>query len=397
MDKHKPKVRVFGAGFVGFANGLVYAKKYQVEFVDFNEQKVHLINSGEAPIEDNEALAVSKDLWNRLSATDKFPDDWADCRLVIVAVPTDYDEVTRKFNVETLETTLHQIRLHDENVPIIIKSTLPVGFTAACEAKNGYSNIFFSPEFLQEGRAIKDAQSPTRIILSPQNELAITLIDDVKHLTNSEASKCILMTTTEAESVKLFANGYLAMRVAFFNELDTFCMERDLSSESIIRGISLDPRIGMHYNNPSFGFGGYCFPKDTNQLREQVYHTGSKIISNIPESNDVRIAYLAKYIFQKYGNKIGVYKLSMKSGTQNARSSAMIKVIEKLADCGCSILVYDPENTKIEFESTNVTHTTSVFELDKESDVILLNRITDDPQIKEFVSPTFTRDIFHRD
>lgn len=390
-------VRVFGAGFVGFANGLVYAEKYKVEFVDFNQTRVDLLNTGNAPIEDDDASTVPDAVWNNISATNTFPSLWQNCDLVVVAVPTDYDEASRKFDLTILERTLHKIRSNSESVPIIIKSTLPVGFTSAFSAKNKYSNIFFSPEFLQEGSAIKNAKSPSRVILSPSNDLAQDLLADLEKLTNVEPSLCTLMPTTEAEAVKLFANGFLALRVAFFNELDSFCLAKDLNSEDIVKGICLDPRIGMHYNNPSFGFGGYCFPKDTKQLREQVSDCGSALIKNISESNDLRISYVVKHIIETYGKNVGVYKLAMKSGTKNARSSAMVRVIDALVSNGCSVSVFDPDNAEFVFERGDVRFVHSPEELNRNSDVILANRTINDAQLAKLTPPIFTRDIFNRD
>jgi len=267
MTKQIKNVKVFGAGFVGFANGLVYSKKYKVEFIERDLEKITLINKKICPIEDQHASEISASNWENITATNAFPTDFKDCHLVIIAVPTNYDASLNHFDVKTLEETLHCIRRYDCNVPVLIKSTIPIAFTEQFLKDNDYVEVFFSPEFLQEGSAIIDAENPARIILSPKNASAEVLLTELRDLTESEASVCLLMDTTEAESVKLFANGYLAMRVAFFNELDNFCLSRNLDTKSIIEGVCLDKRIGMYYNNPGFGFGGYCFPKDTQQLR----------------------------------------------------------------------------------------------------------------------------------
>jgi UDPglucose 6-dehydrogenase len=395
MTKQVRNVKVFGAGFVGFANGLVYSKKYNVEFIECDVEKISLINRNSCPIEDQHASGISTTNWENITATNVFPKDFKNCHLVIIAVPTNYDVNLNQFDVKTLEETLHNIRKYDCNVPILIKSTIPIGFTERFSKDNNYKDIYFSPEFLQEGSAIIDAENPTRIILSPKNDSAEFLLNELVDLTESEVSDCLLMDTTEAESVKLFANGYLAMRVAFFNELDTFCLTSNLETKSVIEGICLDKRIGMYYNNPSFGFGGYCFPKDTQQLREQVGASSSKIIKNIHASNELRMEAIARHILKKFGTKIGIYKLAMKSGTKNARSSSMVRVIQHLASNGCTINVFDPDNSNFDFGFDNIIEVNSLSELDDNSDVILINRITDQRQYQQFTKPIFTRDIFN--
>ena len=397
MITPRQNVKVFGAGFVGFSNGLLYSQQYSVEFIERDETKISLINTNTCPIDDQHASAISTTNWENISATNVFPKNFNNCHLVVIAVPTNYDVNLNRFDVQTLEETLHNIRKCDSNVPILIKSTIPIGFTERFTKDNNYKDIYFSPEFLQEGRAINDSKNPSRIILSPKNNTAELLLNEVMELTESEVSNCLLMDTTEAESVKLFANGYLAMRVAFFNELDTFCLIQGLKSKSVIEGICLDKRIGMYYNNPSFGFGGYCFPKDTQQLREQVSTSSSEIIKNVHASNESRIQALARYIYEKFGTKIGIYKLAMKSGTKNARSSSIIRVIQHLANYGCTITVFDPDNLSIDYGFDGVKEVNNILGLDDNSDVILVNRITDDLRQQKLTKPIFTRDIFNCD
>lgn len=392
------KVTVVGTGYVGLSLATLISRQNQVVAVDVIKEKVDLINAGKSPIKDDEIERYLSMGTLNLHATL----DINECRnseYIIIATPTNYDPVTHYFNTDSVESVAEQVKKISPESTVVIKSTVPIGFTKKLCSEKGYTKVIFSPEFLREGKALYDNLHPSRIIIGiPSDDLkerAERFADLLEGCSLETTVKKMIMGSTEAESVKLFSNTYLAMRVAYFNELDTYAEQNGLNSKEIIEGVCMDPRIGNHYNNPSFGYGGYCLPKDTKQLLANYEHVPNSLITAIVKSNDVRKKYIADKIDCFIGRKkgtIGIYRLIMKSGSDNFRESSVMDIMRDLSNRGLNIVIYEP-TVKDKFQNWNVM--SSIDEFYKESDIILANRITN--ELKPYLDKVFCRDLFNRD
>lgn len=388
------KIAVFGLGYVGLANAVLLAKDHDVCAVDIDERKVGLVNRRESPIADAEIEQAFAESDLKLSAVTNAKEALEGARFAIIATPTDYDVDNDFFNTSSVEDVLNQIEYLAPEVTTVIKSTIPIGFTERMESVHPTMKLVFSPEFLREGRALYDNQHPSRIIC------ASTYTDEAAEFAELLASSSLesdvptlITNTTEAEAVKLFSNTYLAMRVAYFNELDTYAATHGLNTKHIIDGVSLDPRIGSHYNNPSFGYGGYCLPKDTRQLLANYKGIPQTLISAIVESNSLRKKFVAEQILKMSPSTVGIYRLTMKSGSDNFRSSAIQDVMTILQESGVEIVIFEPTLSDESFDGMPVINNLNGFE--KKADVILANRMDD--ALKASGTPIVTADIYARD
>lgn len=404
MDKQK--IAVVGVGYVGLGVGVMLSEKHDVTMVDVVKEKVDMINGRKSPLKEKQIQRwLSRDVIS-ISATTEAADAYKKADFVIVAVPTNYDEETRKFDTHIVENVVNEVLAENQNAIIVIKSTVPVGFTKGLierlKAQNfSHPNVLFSPEFLREGTALKDNLYPSRVIVGcekgdrEQSTLAGRYLQLIRSVTKGDYQE-LIMGSTEAEAVKLFANTYLAMRVAYFNELDTYAELNGLNTKDIIEGMCYDPRIGDQYNNPSFGYGGYCFPKDTKQLQANFNGVPQDLISAIVKSNDTRKEHIADTIAEKIGQKavVGVYKLAMKSGSDNSRCSAILDIIKKLTKKAYQVLiyVYDPANPKIE-NGGIVLSEDNLEKFKEECDIIITNRY--DKELDDVKDKVYTRDIFN--
>lgn len=386
-------ITVVGLGYVGLANALLLSQHNTVSALETNPDRVNLINKSISPIQDHE---IEQFLAQRehciFATTDPFLAlEHAD--FIVVATPTDYDPDTQYFNTTSVENVIAHALEINPLATIIIKSTVPVGFTEKMKSKHNTDNIIFSPEFLREGKALFDNLYPSRIILGALSEQANTFASLLKQGAHKEDVEVLLTHSTEAEAIKLFSNTYLAMRVAFFNELDTYCEVKDLNTKEIIDGVSLDVRIGDHYNNPSFGYGGYCLPKDTKQLLANFKGVPNDMISAIVSANETRKQHIANTIMAKKARKIGVYRLIMKTGSDNFRESAILDVIAHLQRAGGEVIVYEPNlNAPL---SDNFSLNNSLPSFKAECDLIITNRMVD--ELDDVANKLYTRDLFHKD
>ena len=384
---------VIGAGYVGISIASLLAQKCNVKILEIDEEKIDKINNREAILQDEEIKKIFE-LDLRLTATSSIDEAVCDADFVIIALPTNFNNKLEKFDTTLIEEIIPKIIKIKDDISIIIKSTVPVGFTKRQQELNNFQNIHFSPEFLREGSALYDNFYPSRVIIGGEKTSNMeNYLEILNSCTKSNDHKTLFMTSSEAESVKLFSNTYLAMRVAFFNELDNFAIDKNLESEKIIKGISLDSRIGDKYNNPSFGYGGYCLPKDTRQLKTDMSQVDHDLISAIIESNEKRKLFIADKILELKPKTIGIYSLAMKSNSDNYRESAIIDVIKILRKNINEILIYEPMIKSEEFLNCRVV---SNFELFKnKSELIIANRFTKD--LDDVKSKLFTRDIFNTD
>lgn len=385
------KIIVMGMGYVGLSNAVLLAQSNEVVGVEIDPVKVDLINNKKSPLKDDYIIEYLANRDLNLLAKKSGDEDFEDCDLVILALPTNYDEVKEYFDTSFLDDAICKIKNIRKDLPILIKSTIPIGYTRGKNEEFGCNNIIFSPEFLREGRALYDSLNPSRIIVSDETELG----EKIANLYKKEAlndPEIFLMGSCEAEAVKLFANAYLAMRVAFFNELDNFALGKNLDSKSIIKGVSADPRIGNHYNNPSFGYGGYCLPKDSKQLYSNYDTIPSALFKSIIDSNELRKDFVSENILSKNPETIGVYRLVMKKGSDNFRKSAIFDVINNLKEKGANIVIYEPNLEGEDFEGMKLIRNLDEF---KKVDLIIANRIDDD--LKDVEDKLYTRDIFERD
>ncbi|MSS77674.1 nucleotide sugar dehydrogenase [Anaerococcus sp. WCA-380-WT-2B] len=385
------KITVLGMGYVGLSNAILLSQSNEVIGIDVVSEKVNLINNKKSPLKDDYIINYLKNKNLNFVAKTSGKDDYADSDLVILALPTNYDEKEEFFDTHFLDDAIKEIKEIRNNLPILIKSTIPIGYTREKNEEYKSNNIYFSPEFLREGKALYDSLHPSRIIVSENGGFE----KEIARLYKSEAlnnPKVLLMKSDEAESVKLFANTYLAMRVSFFNELDTFAIAKGLDSKNIIEGISEDPRIGNYYNNPSFGYGGYCLPKDTRQLYANYKEIPNALFKPIIESNEVRKEFIAKDIMTYKPKQIGIYRLVMKKGSDNFRKSAIFDIIEILKKENVDLIIYEPTVDSDEFEGLKVINNLEEF---KEADIIIANRISDD--LKDIEEKVYSRDIFTRD
>lgn len=384
------KITVVGTGYVGLSNAVLFAREHHVTSLDINAQRVEMINKRQSPIADEYIEKAFAESQLHLNATLDAVAAYKDADYIIVATPTNYDSDTNYFDTSSIEMVVEQILPLNKTATIIIKSTIPVGYTEQIKAKFETEQIVFAPEFLREGKALYDNLYPSRIIVGEKSERGKSVAQLYLDATVEKSAPTLCMNATEAEAVKLFSNTYLAMRVAYFNELDTYCAKHDLSSLDIIQGVSLDPRIGQHYNNPSFGYGGYCLPKDTKQLLANYKDVPQNLIQAIIHSNKTRKQFIVKEILKKRPNKVGIYRLTMKAGSDNFRDSAIQDIIHELEEYNVHVQIYEPTLQQETFDTYTVKNDLNEFL--SSSDVILANRMSKD--LQQNSSKVYTRDLF---